>query len=276
MQFGRHPIEFTRRLHDSTASAPGLLAPDEPAAWEVERPSGASPWLLLCDHAGRRIPRRLGTLGLDQTDLRRHIAWDIGAAEVTRRLSALLDATAVLQPYSRLVIDCNRPPGSADSIVTLSERTPIPGNAALGREDVLQREVAIFRPYHAQIRALLDARQARAQPCWLIAMHSFTPVYLDEARRWHAGLLYHRDARMAHALRDLLRREPGLVIGDNEPYSVSDDTDVAIPEYGEKRGLPHVELEIRQDLIDSEAGQQQWAERLARMLRMMQHTPTWL
>lgn len=276
MQFGRHPIEFTRRLHDSTASAPGLLAPDEPAAWEVERPSGASPWLLLCDHAGRRIPRRLGTLGLDQTDLRRHIAWDIGAAEVTRRLSTLLDATAVLQPYSRLVIDCNRPPGSADSIVTLSERTPIPGNAALGREDVLQREAAIFQPYHAQVRALLDARQARAQPCWLIAMHSFTPVYLDEARCWHAGLLYHRDARMAHALRDLLRREPGLVIGDNEPYSVSDDTDVAIPEYGEKRGLPHVELEIRQDLIDSEAGQQQWAERLARMLRMMQHTPTWL
>ncbi len=276
MQFGRHPIEFTRRLHDSTASAPGLLAPDEPAAWEVERPSGASPWLLLCDHAGRRIPRRLGTLGLDQADLRRHIAWDIGAAEVTRRLSTLLDATAVLQPYSRLVIDCTRPPGSADSIVTLSERTPIPGNAALGREDVLQREAAIFQPYHAQIRALLDARQARAQPCWLIAMHSFTPVYLDEARRWHAGLLYHRDARMAHALRDLLRREPGLVIGDNEPYSVSDDTDVAIPEYGEKRGLPHVELEIRQDLIDSEAGQQQWAERLARMLRMMQHTPTWL
>lgn len=276
MQFGRHPIEFTRRLHDSTASPPALLAPDEPAAWEVERPSGASPYLLLCDHAGRRIPRRLGTLGLGEHELRRHIAWDIGAAAVTRRLSALLDATAVLQPYSRLVIDCNRPPGSADSIATISECTPIPGNAALGRDDVAQRETAVFQPYHAQIRALLDARDARAQPSWLIAMHSYTPVYLDAARPWHAGVLYHRDARMAQALRDLLRREPGLIVGDNEPYSVSDATDVAIPEYGEKRGLPHVELEIRQDLIDSDAGQQQWAERLARMLRMMEYTPTWL
>lgn len=276
MQIGRHPIEFTRRLHDSSASVPALLASDEPAAWEIERPSGVSPYLLLCDHAGRRIPRRLGTLGLDESDLRRHIAWDIGAAAVTSRLSALLDATAVLQPYSRLVIDCNRPPESADSIAKISERTTIPGNLALSLDDAAQREAAIFKPYHGKIRAVLDARQARAQSSWLIAMHSFTPVYLDEARRWHAGLLYHRDARMAQALRDLLRREPGLIVGDNEPYSVSDATDVAIPEYGEKRGLPHVELEIRQDLIDSEAGQQQWAERLARMLRMMQNTPTWL
>lgn len=198
--------------------------------------------------------------------MQRHIGWDIGAAGVALKLADALDATLIMQPYSRLVIDCNRPPGSPEAIVTVSERTSIPGNQAISAADIARRMREIFAPYHARIREALDARLARAQASLLVAIHSFTPVYLGQPRPWHVGVLYNRDPRMARALGEALRAEAGMVVGDNEPYTVSDDTDYSIPEYGERRGLPHVELEIRQDLIADEAGQQQWAARLARLL----------
>lgn len=249
-----------------------LLAPDEPQAWRVERARGASACFITCDHAGNRIPRSLGTLGLSPADLQRHIAWDIGAADVALQLSEALDATVILQAYSRLVIDCNRPLHSADSIVETSERTPIPGNRDLSPEQAAQRARDVFKPYHACIHRELDARRERGQPTLLLALHSYTPVYLGESRPWHAGVLYNRDARMAQLLGKLLRSEAGLVVGDNQPYDVSDETDYGIPEYGERRGLPHVELEIRQDLIADAAGQREWALRLARMLRQIEAT----
>ncbi|HEV7631721.1 MAG TPA: N-formylglutamate amidohydrolase [Steroidobacteraceae bacterium] len=243
-----------------------LLAPEEPAAVQVERVSGGSPFLLICDHAGNRIPRSLASLGLPAAELERHIAWDIGAAAVALRLGELLDATVILQRYSRLVIDCNRPPTSPQSIVTVSERTGIPGNQNLTAEDRARRHAEIFAPYHARITAALDRRQRQGQPTLLLAMHSFTPVFLDAARTWHVGMLYNRDVRLAHALGAALRAEPELVVGDNQPYAVSDATDYAIPEYGERRGLPHVEIEIRQDLIAAESGAERWASLLARLL----------
>lgn len=249
-----------------------LLANDEPPPWQIENRNGRSPYLFLCDHAGNRIPRALHTLGLDEDALQRHIAWDIGAAALAGRLAASLDATAILQPYSRLVIDCNRPPDSPDSIVAVSEQTAIPGNQSLQADMAAMRRRSIFDPYHARIVEHLDLRQRRSQPTLLVALHSFTPVYLGESRRWHAAVLYHRDARMAQRLACELRLETDLVIGENEPYSVSDETDYAIPRYGEARGLPHVELEIRQDLIRESEGQVAWAERLARMLLRIQGT----
>ncbi|MGQ0700645.1 MAG: N-formylglutamate amidohydrolase [Panacagrimonas sp.] len=244
-----------------------LLAADEPPAWQVERAEGRSPFFLICDHASNRIPHSMGSLGLPAEELQRHIGWDIGAACVALKLSEALDATLILQRYSRLVIDCNRPLHSVDSIARISERTAIPGNRALDAEDIARRQHEIFAPYHACITEALDARRASGQPSLLIALHSFTPVYLGIARPWHVGVLYNRDARMAHALRDALRGDAGLVVGDNQPYDVSDETDYSIPEHGERRGLPHVELEIRQDLIADDAGQSQWAQRLARLLR---------
>lgn len=258
--------------HLLTAHLPALLANDEPPPWQIEHGDGRSPYLLLCDHAGNRIPRALDSLGLDETELQRHIAWDIGAAALTRALATALDATAILQPYSRLVIDCNRPPHCPDSIVAVSERTLVPGNQSLAADVAAARRSAIFDPYHARIVDHLDARQRRGQPTLLVAMHSFTPVYLGESRRWHAAVLFHRDARMAQMLARELRAEGGLTIGDNEPYAVSDETDYAIPRYGEARGLPHVELEIRQDLISEPPGQRTWTERLARMLLSIQST----
>ena len=243
-----------------------LLADNEPGPAQLLRERGHSPFFFTCDHAGHRIPRSLGQLGLEAADLHRHIAWDIGAAALTVQLSAALDATAVLQRYSRLVIDCNRPLHSADSIALLSEETLVPGNQNLGTEACGQRVREVFEPYHACIRSQLDARLQRGQPTLLIAVHSYTPVYRGQERPWHVGVLYHRDARLAHALGAALGNEPGLVVGDNQPYSVSDETDYAIPEYGERRGLPHVELEIRQDLIQDPAGQREWIERLARLM----------
>ncbi len=247
-----------------------LLLPGDPAPVAERRPGGASPFLLIADHAGQAVPARLGRLGLPQSELDRHIGWDIGIAGTTERLSALLDAHAVLQAYSRLVIDCNRPLHAPGSIATASDGTGIPGNAGLDDAGRRQRVEAIFAPYHARIAAALDARLREGRPTILVAMHSFTPAMNGSARPWHAGVLYQRDARFAHALLEALRAEGDLVVGDNAPYSVSDATDYAIPVHAEARGLPHVELEIRQDLIADAAGQQAWAERLARLFTMLQ------
>lgn len=225
----------------------------------------------MADHAGCAVPRSLRALGLAEADLQRHIGWDLGIAGVAQALSARLDATLVMQPYSRLVIDCNRPLQAPDSIAAVSDGTAIPGNRALSPEEVQQRREAIFLPYHAAIARLLDDRQARGQPSVLIALHSFTPVWNGQPRPWHAGVLYGRDARLGRALLQALGLEPDLVIGDNQPYDLSDATDHTIPVHGERRGLLHVELEIRQDLIADPQGQQQWAALLARLLPPLLH-----
>jgi len=227
---------------------------------------GKSPYVMTADHAGRAIPRVLGSLGLAVRDLDRHIAWDIGIAGVAEKLAERLDAFAILQNYSRLVIDCNRTPGTAQSIVVASENTLVAGNMGLSVGEAEARADAIFHPYHNRIRAELDGRLALARPTVLVALHSFTPVYLGVARPWHLGVLYHRDHRLGHLLLNRARREPDLVVGDNQPYAVSDTTDYGIPVHGEQRGIAHVELEIRQDLIADDTGQQLWAARLAQWL----------
>ena len=243
-----------------------LLSPGDPAPVVELRPDGASPFLLIADHAGQAVPARLGDLGLPRSELDRHIGWDIGIAGTTGRLSARLDAHAIAQAYSRLVIDCNRPLHAPGSIVAASDGTEIPGNAGLDDAGRRQRADAIFAPYHARIEAALDERARLGRPTILVAMHSFTPTMNGSARPWHAGVLYQRDARFAHALLDALRAEGDLVVGDNEPYSVSDATDYAIPVHAEARGLPHVELEIRQDLIAEPHAARAWGRRLARLL----------
>jgi predicted N-formylglutamate amidohydrolase len=242
-----------------------LDANDAPP-FTVEHPDGSSPYLLTCDHASRRLPSRLDRLGLSEEALETHIAWDIGAAAVAHRLADALDAFLIMTNYSRLAIDCNRPPGAADSIVARSERTGIPGNRDVSGEEAEARATALFHPYHDRIRTELDARRERKRPAVLLALHSFTPAYHGVERPWHAGLLYGRDSRLGRVLLELLRAEPGLNIGDNEPYAVSDRTDYAIPVHGERRGVPNAGLEIRQDLITDADGQAAWAARLAPLL----------
>ena len=244
-----------------------LLYPDEPPAYLEERSGGRSNFVIVVDHASAYIPRRLNHLGVRAEELERHIAWDIGALAVARRVSAALDAPLLAQNYSRLVIDCNRHPNVATSICTVSEHTAIPGNVNLSAEDAEQRRTEIFEPYHDRIRALLDERQNAQRPTLLVAQHSMTNIYKGNSRPMHAAVLYNRDPAFAHLVLEALRLEPGMVIGDNEPYFVSDDTDYTIPVHGEGRKLPHVEIEIRQDLITHEAGQTEWAARILRTLQ---------
>jgi len=243
-----------------------LLTAVEPAAFTIDRPQGRSDFLLVCDHASRLVPHALGSLGLDDTQLASHIAWDIGAAGVARQLSTALDATLLLQSYSRLVIDCNRPPGSATSIPTRSEHVRIAANENLTAADAAARVAEIFSPYHAAISAILEQRRVAGTRTLLVCIHSFTPVYLGQARPWKTGLMYRKDLRLGRALLELLRQDKGLHAGENEPYAISDDTDYTIPVQGEARGIPHVGIEIRQDLIADMHGQQEWATRLAHLL----------
>jgi predicted N-formylglutamate amidohydrolase len=241
--------------------APGtLLVADEPQPVTVANEAGRSPFVIVVDHAGNYLPRRLHGLGLEQAECRRHIAWDIGADAVSGLIGDALDAVVIRQNYSRLVIDCNRMPGSETSIVALSELTAVPGNIGLSRAQVEARVREIFEPYHDRIAGELDWRRQAGRPTVLIAMHSFTPVFKAIARPWHVGVLYNRDPRLADILLDLLRCQQGLVVGDNEPYSVTDASDYTIPVHGEQRGLPHAAIEIRQDLVTDEAGQRRWAE----------------
>lgn len=243
-----------------------LLAEDEPAAFEVVGGGARSPFVVLCDHASQRIPRKLGQLGLPDSELGRHIAWDIGAAELARKLAQRLDAWLVLQNYSRLVIDCNRRLERPDSIAPKSEDTAIPGNVGLSPADAARRAREVFEPYHARIRHELDARAAAGRASILLFVHTFTPVFRGVPRSWHAGVLYHRDVRLASPLLAALRRESGLDIGDNQPYAATALTDYGIVVHAEERELPHVELEVRQDLVSDDAGQAAWAERLARLI----------
>ncbi|HEX6764449.1 MAG TPA: N-formylglutamate amidohydrolase [Polyangiaceae bacterium] len=244
-----------------------ILAADEPPPFEiVARRRSSSPYVIQCDHASNRIPRALDELGLPPPELERHIAWDIGAEAVARHLAEALDAWLILQNYSRLVIDCNRALEHPDSIVRSSEDTPIPGNRDVLPIDAERRAKSIFEPYHARIARELDERAA--VPTIMIFLHSFTPTFRGVSRPWDAGVLFHRDRRFAAPLFEALRSESGLVVGENEPYAASALTDYGLVEHAERRGLLHVELEIRQDLIERAADQLAWAERLARIVRI--------
>lgn len=240
-----------------------MTAEDPPAVIVVPEPA-PSPFFLVCDHASNRLPKSLGSLGLTDADLARHIAWDIGAAAVTRLMAEHWGAFAILQNYSRLVIDCNRPPAADSLIAPLSETTPVPGNQALSAADRAARLNEVFHPYHDRLREELDRRGGR--PTCLVSIHSFTPVYKGEVRGMHAGILYNRDDRIAGPLLNLLQADEGLIVGDNVPYALNDESDYTVPVHGEQRGLPHVEIEIRQDLIADKAGHKIWAERLSAAL----------
>lgn len=250
---------------------PSLLTLDDPAAVAVETAKGIAPFLLLCDHAGQAIPQRLGDLGLPAGEIDRHIGWDIGALGVSRHLSRQLDTTLIHQRYSRLVIDCNRTPGIASSIPQVSELTPIPGNVGIPAEQSLAREHEIFLPYHRTIADTLDERQRAGLPTAVIAMHSFTPVFKGSTRPWQVGLLFNRHPEFALLLAELLREEGDLDVGINEPYAMTDATDYTLPVHAERRQLPYVGIEIRQDLIADQQGQQNWAKRFARLLPQAWH-----
>ncbi|CQH30499.1 N-formylglutamate amidohydrolase [Yersinia frederiksenii] len=243
-----------------------LLRDGEPPSAVIERPQGQSPFLLLADHAGQRIPSQLGDLGLAIGEIDRHIGWDIGSLATARLLSEYLDVTLIHQQYSRLVIDCNRTPGIASSIPEISEHTRIPRNIGVTVAEAEARRIEVFQPYHDLITQTLNQRRDNGQPSVIISMHSFTPSFKNIERPWQIGTLFNRNPAFALQLVAFLQQDSELHVGINEPYAMTDATDFTLPFHAEQRQLPYVGIEIRQDLITHQVGQVQWATRLAQLL----------
>ena len=224
---------------------------------------GRSPVVLTCEHASNFIPARYRQLGVSDADLQRHIAWDVGAAALAEALSQALGAPLFLGTHSRLLIDLNRPAGVPSSIPVRSEATDIPGNRDLAPEERAWREQALLAPYHERIAAFLDRR---AGATLLVAIHSFTPIYLGNRRPWHAGILFGKAAAFGTAVAQALGREPGLAVDTNVPYRITREGDYTIPVHGDDRGIPAILVEIRNDLLGDAEEIARWCERLASAL----------
>jgi predicted N-formylglutamate amidohydrolase len=225
--------------------------------------------LIICDHASNAVPPGYGALGLSREALDRHIAYDIGAAEVTRALAGMLGAPAVLSTYSRLLIDPNRGLDDPTLVMRYSDGAVVPGNAYIDAAEIARRSGKYWAPYRQEIAVTVDAMIATGEPPALISIHSFTPVMRSLARPWKIGVLWDRDDRVPRALIEAMLSEADLradEVGDNEPYdgALAGDT---IDSVATSRGLANALIEIRQDLIADEHGAIAWAERLARALR---------
>jgi predicted N-formylglutamate amidohydrolase len=248
---------------------PALLGPGDPDPVGEITANAASPFFLICDHAGNAVPAALDDLGLPQEELDRHIGIDIGALGVAQGLAERLGAPLVWQRYSRLVIDCNRLSGAGTSMSAVADGTVVPGNQDLDEAARKARVAEIMAPYQARIARRLDERRAAGQPTILVAVHSFTPRLRAKPadRPWHIGLCWARlDGFSRHVLRALREDDDSLVLGENQPYDVDMVNDYSIPVHGEGRKLPYAEIEIRQDQIAAADGQKLWAARLARVL----------
>jgi predicted N-formylglutamate amidohydrolase len=237
-----------------------LLLAGEDSASVVVNEGGQSPIVLICEHASNRLPEKLGALGLSDADLERHIAYDIGAEGTARLLSKLLDAPLILQRYSRLVYDCNRPPEAEGAMPEISEVTPIPGNKALTPAAKLARVTEIYRPFQNAIANHLDNRAVHGKRAIPVSIHSFTKTYRGKDRNVELGLLFDRDAHLANML---VRSFPGINTQLNEPYGPKDGVMHLMNLHAAPRGLQHLMIEIRNDLIETERGQQEWAQRLS-------------
>jgi len=241
----------------------GLLGPDDPAPFTLFNAGGAAPFLLIGDHAGSAIPNALGDLGLGPADRTRHIALDIGVLGMGRKLALLLDAPFLHQTYSRLVIDCNRDPDRPDAMPAVSDGITIADNEGLDAVARQARIEEIHRPYHAALEAIIDARLAAGRQTILLSLHSFTPIMNGMTRPWDIGILYwHGRIDMAVAMLHALAQRGDITVGDNAPYAM-DDTDYTIPRHAISRALRYAEIEVRQDMISTQAGQSSWAQRLA-------------
>lgn len=248
------------------SNMPALDFADPPPA-RLLNPQGRASLILVCDHASNRIPKGLHDLGLEADTLGRHIAWDIGAAEVTRRLAERLDAPAALAGYSRLLIDCNRAPGDPESIPVCSDGVLIPGNQEVSDAEADWRLETFFWPYHHAITNTIAHLWRHGRAPALVSIHSFTPqLNGGSPRPWQVGILWNRDPRLAAPALERLRAQPDLCVGDNEPYS-GREVGYTMETHAGAAGLPHVEFEIRQDLLADAAGWDRWAGLIAAVLR---------
>ena len=233
----------------------------------IVNPDGLGPFVLVCDHASNWIPPSLNGLGLPSAELGRHIAWDAGALELAQRLSHLLDAPLVHATVSRLVLDVNREPTHPGSVVTSSEDTVIPGNLELSPEERSKRVGYIYQPYHQALARVIERCAARNATARIVSIHSFTPVYRNERRPWHIGVLSGEDRRLSQPLLELLRAGGEFHVGDNQPYAPTDGVYHTLDKHCSARGLRSVMLELRSDVIADDESRGQWALRLCQALQ---------
>ncbi|WP_420583864.1 N-formylglutamate amidohydrolase [Ruegeria sp.] len=252
-------------------SAKALIGPDDPAPVDVVHGDSASDLVLLCEHAGRAIPASLGDLGVSQAVLLSHRGWDIGAEDVARGLASALQAPLVLQRYSRLVVDCNRPPRSPTFMPVISDHQEVPGNSSATKADRTAREREIFAPMNQQLNRLFQAHDRRAA----FSIHSYTPSMDGQDRPWHAGFLTRKSKGTARALMAAIAEiRPDLTLALNQPYQIDDATDWFIPQYPEVLGLPHCLIEIRNDQIDHPEGVALWIDLLSHAINaFMENLP---
>ena len=231
--------------------------------------TGRAPFVLLCEHASRLLPSGYGRLGLPAAEFDRHIAWDIGAAEMATRVACLLDAPLFLAGYSRLLIDLNRPPGSRSSIPEVSEATAIPGNIGLDASEAQRRRELWFEPFHGAVAAHLNARLGRSTA--VVGVHTFTPVFHNSARPWNAGVLFGRAAAFGLELASAIETRCRGLVGRNEPYRIDIEEDYTVPVHGDARGLAAALIEVRQDLVTDVFAIERWSRMLASSLRSIAH-----
>jgi predicted N-formylglutamate amidohydrolase len=262
-------------MRDATEQPPHAgprIAAVEAESFVVEPGRADAGLILLCDHAGNALPPEYGTLGLPESQLRRHIAYDIGAAAVTRAIAAALGVPAVLTRFSRLLIDPNRGEDDPTLIMRLSDGAVVPGNRHLAAAERERRTARYYRPYHNAIENVIERCMAAGVPPAIISIHSFTESWKGVPRPWHVGILWDRDARLAAPMLDYFNADGGLIVGDNEPYKGSLEGD-CLWQHATLRGLPNALIEIRQDLIRDPQGQQQWAERIIALVRALKGRP---
>jgi len=262
-----------RRRHGPQQHPARIRAVPNQASWlgrepvALENPQGRGPVVLVCDHASNWVPPALECLGLAPPELDRHIAWDPGALSVAQHLARFIDAPLIHATISRLVLDVNRDPAHAGSIVTVSEDTPIPGNVSITPQERARRVRDIYDPYHQCLAQTIETHAARHPGLQIVSIHSFTPVYRGQRRPWHVGVLSDADRRMAQPLLQLLRAESGVNVGDNEPYAPTDGVYHTLGRHCAARGLRSVLLELRADLVSEARAQERWARKLGQALQ---------
>lgn len=234
-----------------------LLQNGDPSPIDLVNPDSDHPLLLVCEHAGQAVPQALHGLGLKGVEIQSHVGWDIGAEAVTRKMAQTLGAPAAIQRYSRLVIDCNRPPDAVDAMPAHNHGITVPGNQDLDAADRKARVDEIFIPFHAAVDALFASHPRRI----VLSIHSFTPFLAGVQRLWDVGFLFRKDTATSTRLSQFIRESnPDLTIGMNQPYQIEDASDWFVPKHGEARDIPHSLIEIRNDLIRDDTGQSIWAE----------------
>lgn len=249
-----------------------MIEPEQAEAFEMIGGKAQSGLLILCDHATPIIPPEYADLGLPAAQLARHIAFDIGAADVTRELAAAFGCPAVLSRFSRLLIDPNRGEDDPTLVMRIADGALVPGNARIGEEEINARIARFYRPYDDAITRTIHTMRATGKAPVIVSMHSFTPEMKGRKRPWHITVIWDFDPRLNRPLLDALMREPDLIVGDNEPYQGGYRGDT-IDRHALRAGLAHALVEIRQDLIGTQETAHAWGKRLAAILRPLLDAP---